>query len=141
MSRGVDDVDFLILIKYGSIFGKNRDTTLTLNIVGVHDTLGNLLIQKVNEEKAALLYDFIDNSKLFKSTVAKEDRSIMNIPFVTGDLDLDAKFVKEATAEGLCTLKGHKLVGGMRASIYNAMPIEGVKKLVEFMAKFERENG
>ena len=102
---------------------------------------GVAAIQKVNEEKAALLYDFIDNSKLFKSNVAKEDRSIMNIPFVTGDLDLDAKFVKEATAEGLCTLKGHKLVGGMRASIYNAMPIEGVKKLVEFMAKFERENG
>lgn len=97
-------------------------------------------IQKINEEKAALLYDFIDNSKLFKSTVAKEDRSIMNVPFVTGDPDMDAKFVKEATENGLTTLKGHKLVGGMRASIYNAMPIEGVKKLVEFMKKFEKEN-
>ena len=97
-------------------------------------------IQKINEEKAALLYDFIDNSKLFKSTVAKEDRSIMNVPFVTGDVDMDAKFVKEAAENGLTTLKGHKLVGGMRASIYNAMPIEGVKKLVEFMKKFELEN-
>jgi len=97
-------------------------------------------IQKINEEKAALLYDFIDNSKLFKSSVAKEDRSIMNVPFVTGNDELDAKFIKEATANGLTTLKGHKLVGGMRASIYNAMPIEGVRKLVEFMKKFEVEN-
>jgi phosphoserine aminotransferase len=98
-------------------------------------------MEAINEEKAKLIYDFIDNSKLFKSAVAREDRSIMNIPFVTGNLDLDAKFVKEAEQNGLCTLKGHKLVGGMRASIYNAMPIEGVKKLVEFMAKFEKENG
>ncbi|MBO5866911.1 MAG: 3-phosphoserine/phosphohydroxythreonine transaminase, partial [Clostridia bacterium] len=97
-------------------------------------------IQKINEEKAALIYDSIDNSKLFKSAVAKEDRSIMNIPFVTGDADLDAKFIKEAAENGLTTLKGHKLVGGMRASIYNAMPIEGVRKLVEFMKKFEVEN-
>lgn len=71
----------------------------------------------------------------------KEDRSILNVPFVTGNAELDAKFVKEATEHGLCTLKGHKLVGGMRASIYNAMPVEGIKALVEFMAKFERENG
>lgn len=97
-------------------------------------------IQKINEEKAALIYDFIDNSKLFKSSVVREDRSIMNIPFVTGDADLDAKFIKEAAENGLTTLKGHKLVGGMRASIYNAMPIEGVRKLVEFMKKFEVEN-
>ncbi len=97
-------------------------------------------IQKINEQKAAMVYDFIDNSKLFKYAVKKEDRSIMNIPFVTGDPDLDAKFIKEATEQGLSSLKGHKLVGGMRASIYNAMPIEGVKKLVEFMAKFEKEN-
>ncbi|MBR5250550.1 MAG: 3-phosphoserine/phosphohydroxythreonine transaminase [Clostridia bacterium] len=101
---------------------------------------GVAAIQKINEEKAALLYDFIDNSKLFKSSVAKEDRSIMNVPFVTGNEELDAKFIKEATANGLTTLKGHKLVGGMRASIYNAMPIEGVRKLVEFMKKFEVEN-
>lgn len=93
-----------------------------------------------NKAKAKILYDYLDNSKLFKSTVAVADRSIMNIPFVTGDEMLDNKFVKEAESKGLVTLKGHKLVGGMRASIYNAMPIEGVKALVEFMAKFEKEN-
>ena len=98
-------------------------------------------MEEINNKKAALLYDFIDNSKLFKNYVRKEDRSIMNVPFVTGNAELDAKFVKEATEHGLCTLKGHKLVGGMRASIYNAMPVEGIKALVEFMAKFERENG
>ena len=93
-----------------------------------------------NEEKAKILYDFLDSSKLFKGTVVKEDRSLMNVPFVTGNEELDAKFVKEATAAGFVNLKGHRSVGGMRASIYNAMPIEGVKKLVEFMAKFEAEN-
>ncbi len=97
-------------------------------------------MKKKNEEKAAILYDFLDNSKLFKGTVVKEDRSLMNVPFVTGNEELDAKFVKEATAAGFVNLKGHRSVGGMRASIYNAMPIEGVKKLVEFMAKFEAEN-
>ena len=90
--------------------------------------------------KAGLLYDFIDNSSLFKNYVQKEYRSIMNVPFVTGSEELDAKFVKEATAAGLVSLKGHRLVGGMRASIYNAMPIEGVEKLVAFMKKFEEEN-
>ena len=94
-----------------------------------------------NEKKAALLYDFIDNSKLFKSPVAKEDRSLMNVPFVTGDEELDAKFVKEAAAAGFVNIKGHRSVGGMRASIYNAMPYEGVEKLVAFMAQFEKENG
>ena len=93
-----------------------------------------------NEEKAKILYDFLDESKLFKGTVAKEDRSRMNVPFVTGDKDLDAKFVAEATAAGLVNLKGHRTVGGMRASIYNAMPIEGVKALVEFMKDFEAKN-
>ena len=93
-----------------------------------------------NEKKAAILYDFLDSSKLFKGTVEKKDRSLMNVPFVTGDKDLDAKFVKEAEAEGLVNLKGHRTVGGMRASIYNAMPIEGVEKLVAFMKKFEQEN-
>ncbi|MCR5503417.1 MAG: 3-phosphoserine/phosphohydroxythreonine transaminase [Lachnospiraceae bacterium] len=97
-------------------------------------------IKKRNEEKAKILYDFLDRSKLFKGTVRKEDRSLMNVPFVTGSEELDAKFVKEATAAGLVSLKGHRSVGGMRASIYNAMPIEGVKKLVEFMEKFESEN-
>ena len=93
-----------------------------------------------NEKKAAILYDFLDQSRLFKGTVVKEDRSLMNAPFVTGDKDLDAKFVAQAKAAGLENLKGHRTVGGMRASIYNAMPIEGVEKLVEFMKKFEEEN-
>ena len=93
-----------------------------------------------NEEKAKILYDFLDESKLFKGTVEKKDRSLMNVPFVTGDADLDAKFVKEAKEAGLENLKGHRSVGGMRASIYNAMPMEGVEKLVEFMKKFEAEN-
>ena len=93
-----------------------------------------------NEKKAKVLYDFLDESKLFKGTVRKEDRSLMNVPFVTGDKELDAKFVKEAEAAGFVNLKGHRSVGGMRASIYNAMPIEGVEKLVAFMADFEKKN-
>ncbi|MDD5794443.1 MAG: 3-phosphoserine/phosphohydroxythreonine transaminase [Clostridiales bacterium] len=93
-----------------------------------------------NEKKAKILYDFLDSSKLFKGTVVPKDRSLMNVPFVTGDKDLDAKFVKEAAAAGFVNIKGHRTVGGMRASIYNAMPIEGVEKLVEFMKKFEAEN-
>lgn len=103
--------------------------------------LGGLEAVKVrNEKKAAVLYDFLDESKLFKGTVRKEDRSLMNVPFVTGDEELDAKFIKEAKASGLENLKGHRTVGGMRASIYNAMPIEGVEALVDFMKKFEIEN-
>ena len=97
-------------------------------------------INKINEYKAGLLYDFIDNSALFQNNVQKEYRSIMNVPFVTGSEELDAKFIKEATAAGLVSLKGHRLVGGMRASIYNAMPVEGVQALIEFMKKFETEN-
>ena len=97
-------------------------------------------MKEYNEKKAAILYDFLDQSKLFKGTVVKEDRSLMNVPFVTGDKELDARFVKEAKEAGLENLKGHRSVGGMRASIYNAMPIEGVEKLVEFMRKFEEEN-
>ncbi len=93
-----------------------------------------------NEKKAAILYDFLDQSRLFKGTVVKEDRSLMNVPFVTGDKDLDAKFVAESKAAGFENLKGHRTVGGMRASIYNAMPLEGVEKLVDFMKKFEEEN-
>ena len=93
-----------------------------------------------NEEKAALLYDYLDSSSMFRGTVRKEDRSLMNVPFVTGDKDLDAKFVKEAKEAGFENLKGHRSVGGMRASIYNAMPVEGVEKLVEFMKAFEKEN-
>lgn len=94
-----------------------------------------------NERKAKLLYDFLDESQLFKGTVVPRDRSLMNVPFVTGNQDLDAKFVKEAAEAGLENLKGHRSVGGMRASIYNAMPVEGVEALVAFMKKFEKENG
>lgn len=103
--------------------------------------MGGLSVMKErNEEKAKILYDFLDQSKLFRGTVRKEDRSLMNVPFVTGDADLDAKFVAEAKAAGFENLKGHRTVGGMRASIYNAMPKEGVEALVAFMKKFEEEN-
>ena len=103
--------------------------------------MGGLEVMKEKmEEKAKILYDFLDQSKLFKGTVVAKDRSLMNVPFVTGDADLDAKFVKEAKAAGLENLKGHRSVGGMRASIYNAMPKEGVEALVTFMKKFEEEN-
>ncbi|BCJ99473.1 3-phosphoserine/phosphohydroxythreonine transaminase [Anaerocolumna chitinilytica] len=103
--------------------------------------LGGLeAMKEINERKAAILYNFLDESKLFKGTVVKEDRSLMNVPFITGDDELDAKFVKEAKAAGFENLKGHRTVGGMRASIYNAMPIEGVEKLVEFMKEFEAKN-
>ena len=101
---------------------------------------GLAAMKELNEKKAKILYDFLDQSKLFKGTVVKEDRSLMNVPFVTGDKDMDAKFIAEATAAGFVNLKGHRTVGGMRASIYNAMPIEGVQKLVDFMEKFEKEN-
>lgn len=97
-------------------------------------------MKEINEKKAALLYDFLDSSKLFKGTVEKDSRSLMNIPFVTGNEELDKKFVAEATAAGFVNLKGHRSVGGMRASIYNAMPVEGVEKLVAFMKAFEEAN-
>ena len=103
--------------------------------------MGGLTAMKEhNEKKAKILYDFLDESKMFKGTVEKKDRSLMNVPFVTGDAELDAKFVAEAKAAGFENLKGHRSVGGMRASIYNAMPIEGVEKLVEFMKEFEAKN-
>ncbi|MBQ6873042.1 MAG: 3-phosphoserine/phosphohydroxythreonine transaminase [Clostridia bacterium] len=103
--------------------------------------LGGLEAMKEhNEAKAKILYDYLDSSNMFKGTVVPEDRSLMNVPFVTGDKELDAKFVKEAAEAGFINLKGHRTVGGMRASIYNAMPIEGVEKLVAFMKKFETEN-
>ena len=95
---------------------------------------------EINVKKANMLYDFLDSSEMFKGTVVPEDRSLMNVPFVTGNDELDAKFVKEATAAGFVNIKGHRSVGGMRASIYNAMPVEGVEKLVAFMKKFEEEN-
>lgn len=104
--------------------------------------MGGLEAMKaLNEKKAKILYDFLDQSKLFKGTVRPEDRSMMNVPFVTGNEELDAKFVKESKAAGFENLKGHRTVGGMRASIYNAMPIEGVEKLVDFMSEFEKNNG
>ena len=101
---------------------------------------GVKVMQQINEEKAKMLYDFIDNSSLYTNKVNPKDRSLMNVPFVTGSEELDAKFVAEATKAGLVSLKGHRVTGGMRASIYNAMPIEGVKALIEFMKKFELEN-
>lgn len=104
-------------------------------------SLGGLeAVKALNEKKAAILYDFLDQSSLFRGTVRREDRSLMNVPFVTGDEQMDAKFVTEAAKAGLVNLKGHRSVGGMRASIYNAMPIEGVEALVNFMKEFEKEN-
>ena len=108
----------------------------------IRDEIGGLEeMKKINEKKAGMLYDFLDRSKLFRGTVVPKDRSLMNVPFVTGSDELDAKFVKAATAAGFVNLKGHRTVGGMRASIYNAMPVEGVEKLIAFMQNFEKENG
>ncbi len=101
---------------------------------------GLAAMEAYNRKKAAVLYDFLDSSNLFRGTVVKKDRSLMNVPFVTGDPELDSKFVAEAAKAGFVNLKGHRTVGGMRASIYNAMPIEGVEKLVQFMDRFEQEN-
>ncbi len=128
----------------GSMF--NTPPCYTIYVAGlvlqwIKDTYGDLTeMKKYNEKKAAVLYDYLDNNKLFKATVRKEDRSLMNVPFITGSDELDAKFVAEAKKAGFVNIKGHRSVGGMRASIYNAMPIEGVEKLVEFMKKFEAEN-
>ena len=97
-------------------------------------------MKNINEEKASILYNYLDSSSMFKGTVVKKDRSLMNVPFVTGNDELDAKFVKEAKAAGFENIKGHRSVGGMRASIYNAMPTKGVQALVDFMKKFEEEN-
>ena len=107
----------------------------------IRETGGLQAMKERNEAKAKVLYDFLDNSNMFRGTVVKEDRSLMNVPFVTGDKELDAKFVKEAEAAGFVNLKGHRSVGGMRASIYNAMPSEGVDALVSFMKNFEEVNG
>ena len=127
----------------GSMF--NTPPCYTIYIAGLVfkwiKSLGGLEeMKKVNVEKASLIYDFLDSSKLFKGTVVPEARSLMNIPFVTGNEELDAKFVSEAKKAGFVDLKGHRSVGGMRASVYNAMPVEGARKLVEFMKKFEEEN-
>ena len=101
---------------------------------------GISVMHDINVKKAKILYDFLDNSKMFKGTVVPEDRSLMNVPFVTDSDELNAKFIAEAKARGFVNLKGHRTVGGMRASIYNAMPVEGVEKLVEFMKEFEANN-
>lgn len=128
----------------GSMF--NTPPCYTIYVCGlvlkwIKSEFGNLENLKAhNEKKAKILYDYLDSSKLFRGTVVKEDRSLMNIPFVTDDDELDAKFVAEAKKAGFVNIKGHRTVGGMRASIYNAMPIEGVQRLVEFMKKFEQEN-
>ncbi len=128
----------------GSMF--NTPPCYTIYIAGkvmkwVKKTFGNLeALKKHNEKKAAILYNFLDQSKLFKGTVVPEDRSLMNVPFVTGNTDLDAEFVAAAKKAGFVNIKGHRTVGGMRASIYNAMPMEGVEKLVAFMAEFEKEH-
>ena len=106
----------------------------------LHAMGGLEVMQARNQKKAAVLYDFLDSSRLFHGTVVKQDRSLMNVPFVTGSTELDAKFVAEAAEAGFVNLKGHRTVGGMRASIYNAMPIEGVEALVRFMETFEKEN-
>lgn len=113
---------------------------MMLNMRYLKKTGGVAAIEKINREKAAMLYDFIDNSAFYLNKVNPEDRSVMNVPFVTPSAELDAKFVKEAENAGLVSLKGHRLAGGMRASIYNAMPVEGVKALIGFMKKFELEN-
>ncbi len=128
----------------GSMF--NTPPCYTIYIAGlvmkwIKEEFGDLKGMKAhNEKKAKILYDFLDNSKLFKGTVVPEDRSLMNVPFVTGNEELDAKFVAEAKKAGFVNIKGHRTVGGMRASIYNAMPIEGVEKLVAFMTEFEKNN-
>jgi phosphoserine aminotransferase len=135
--------NYQIHAENGSMY--NTPPTYGIYILGlvlgwVKEKGGLAAMKELNEKKAALIYDFLDSSKMFKATVAGKDRSLMNIPFVTGNDDLDAKFVKEAKAQGFINLKGHRSVGGMRASIYNAMPIEGCEKLVEFMKAFEAAN-
>ena len=127
----------------GSMF--NTPPTYGIYIMGlvfqwIKKNGGIEAMEKRNREKAALLYDFLDSSSMFKGTVVTKDRSLMNVPFVTGNEELDAAFIKEATAAGFVNLKGHRSVGGMRASIYNAMPIEGVRALVDFMKAFEAKN-
>lgn len=164
--KNVAPAGLVIAIIREDMLGKARDITPTMlnyKIMAENDSLYNTppcytiyicklvldwikglggleAMKERNLKKANLLYDFLDNSKLFKGTVVPEDRSLMNVPFVTGNEELDEKFVKAATAAGFVNIKGHRTVGGMRASIYNAMPYEGVQKLVEFLKNFEKEN-
>lgn len=143
LDTGPTMLDYRTHAENGSMF--NTPPTYAIYIAGlvfkwIKEKGGLEGMKKINEEKAQMLYGFLEQSSLFSSPVKKENRSIMNIPFVTGDADLDAKFIEEASKRGLKTLKGHRTVGGMRASIYNAMPVEGVKTLVSFMDEFEKEN-
>lgn len=145
MSKQPSMLNYRIHIDNASMF--NTPPTYSIYMCGLvckwlKEEIGGLEeIAKINKEKAAILYDFLDNSKLFKSPVCKENRSLMNVTFVTGNPELDKLFIKEASNNGLINLAGHRLIGGMRASIYNAMPIEGVKKLVEVMKEFEAQHG
>ena len=136
-------LDYAIHAKNDSLY--NTPPTYSIYFAGlvfnwIKEMGGVKEIQKINEYKAGLLYDYLDNSKMFRGTVVPKDRSLMNVPFVTDSEELNAKFISEAKAKGFVNLKGHRTVGGMRASIYNAMPVEGVKALIEFMQKFEMEN-
>ena len=136
-------LDYKIMADNGSMY--NTPPTYGIYIAGltfqwIKRQGGVKALQERNEKKAKMLYDYIDSSKLYTAPVAKEDRSLMNVVFVTGNADLDKKFVAEAKEHGLVNLNGHRSIGGMRASIYNAMPIEGVEKLIDFMKKFEEEN-
>ena len=137
-------LNYQIHAENGSMF--NTPPCYCIYIAGlvfkwIKDLGGLEEMKKINEKKAKILYDFLDSSTMFRGTVKKEDRSIMNVPFVTGDGELDKKFVSAAKTRGFVNLKGHRSVGGMRASIYNAMPIEGVEALVSFMKEFEEKNG
>ncbi|NLI90541.1 MAG: 3-phosphoserine/phosphohydroxythreonine transaminase [Epulopiscium sp.] len=136
-------LDYKIHADTKSMF--NTPPTYTIYMLGlvfdwIKEQGGIKEIERINKEKAGILYDYLDKSNMFKGTTAVKDRSLMNVTFVTGDAELDALFIKEAGEKGFVNLKGHRSVGGMRASIYNAMPIEGVKKLVEFMTEFEKRN-
>lgn len=130
-------------VENGSLY--NTPPSYSIYIAGlvfewIKEQGGLEALKKINQEKAKILYDYLDASDLFSSPVQKENRSLMNVPFVTGNEELDAKFIKEASPRGLKTLKGHRTVGGMRASIYNAMPIDGVKALVRYMEEFKKKN-
>jgi len=135
--------DYQIHADNGSMF--NTPPTYSIYICKmvyewIKELGGVAAMEKINVEKAKILYDYLDESSMFKGTVVAKDRSLMNVPFVTGNDELDAKFIKEAAAKGFVNLKGHRSVGGMRASIYNAMPTEGVVALVDFMKDFEAHN-
>ncbi|MBQ9879374.1 MAG: 3-phosphoserine/phosphohydroxythreonine transaminase [Clostridia bacterium] len=137
-------LDYAVQAEAGSLY--NTPPCWQIYIAGLVfkwlKSIGGLeAIKERNEKKAKILYDFLDSSKMFRGTVVPEDRSLMNVPFVTDSEELNAKFISEAKKAGFINLKGHRSVGGMRASIYNAMPVEGVEKLVEFMTAFEKENG